>query len=67
MRTFDRTLIVLALIAATAALLRPEPTPSIADSARLAAEALGPASSLELDRFAHFIIGHECDAIDAAA
>ncbi|EOD24846.1 hypothetical protein EMIHUDRAFT_315396 [Emiliania huxleyi CCMP1516] len=25
------------------------------------------ASSLELDRFAHFIIGHECDAIDAAA
>ncbi|MAB29157.1 MAG: hypothetical protein CMJ53_07780 [Planctomycetaceae bacterium] len=59
MRTFDRTLIVLALIAATAALLRPEPTPSIADSARLAAEALGPASSLELEGEKPLVIRNE--------
>lgn len=59
MRTFDRTLIVLALIAATAALLRPQPTPSIADSARLAAEALGPASSLELEGEKPLVIRNE--------
>ena len=59
MRTFDRTLIVLALIAATAALLRPHPTPSIADSPRLAAEALGPASSLELEGEKPLVIRNE--------
>ena len=59
MRTFDRTLIVLALVAATAALLRPQPTPSIADSARLAAEALGPASSLELEGEKPLVIRNE--------
>ena len=59
MRTFDRTLIVLALIAATAALLRPQPTPSIADSPSLAAEALGPASSLELEGEKPLVIRNE--------
>tara|TARA_B100001059_G_C17619622_1_gene468819 strand:+ start:122 stop:832 length:711 start_codon:yes stop_codon:yes gene_type:complete len=49
MRTFDRTLIVLALVAATAALLRPEPATSIADPTNPGAEALGPAASLELE------------------
>jgi Skp family chaperone for outer membrane proteins len=59
MRTFDRTLIVLALVAATAALLRPEPTTSIADSASLRAEALGPASSLELEGDKPLVIRNE--------
>jgi Skp family chaperone for outer membrane proteins len=59
MRTFDRTLIVLALVAATAALLRPEPTTSIADSASLRAETLGPASSLELEGDKPLVIRNE--------
>jgi Skp family chaperone for outer membrane proteins len=59
MRTFDRTLIVLALIAATAALLRPQPATSIADSASMRAEALGPASSLELEGEKPLVIRNE--------
>jgi Skp family chaperone for outer membrane proteins len=59
MRTFDRTLIVLALIAATAALLRPQTATSIADSASMRAEALGPASSLELEGEKPLVIRNE--------
>ena len=48
MRVIDRTLVIVALVVAAVAILRPTTSPSIADSMSRSFETLGPAESLEL-------------------